>query len=383
MARDFDPDRLSSPRVYLLAMVIFIAIVGFLALILSGSIVQAFMTNPGLNGLILGVLAVGILLAFQQVIRLMPEVSWVNSFRRGEAAQRKKGPVLLAPMAVLLKDRTDNIALSTSSTQSILDSIGNRLDERREISRYLISLLVFLGLLGTFWGLLSTIGSIGDTIGSLDPRSGDSSDVLDALKSGLQAPLDGMGTAFSSSLFGLAGSLVLGFLDLQSGQAQNRFYLELENWLSSQTDVTQDFAAAANGGSDVTGAMERLVAQVREGGGGARTTAAMASLAEGIQGLVKHMRNEQQLIRDWVETQNRNQADIRRLLDQLNRSLPAGRPATAQAAQVAQATQATQGTQAASGRSAPSRAAGDGSNAGPNASGLRPPPSGSGTDSES
>lgn len=323
MARDFDPDRLSSPRVYLLAMVIFIAIVGFLILILSGSIIQAFMTNPGLNGLILGVLAVGILLAFQQVIRLMPEVAWVNSFRRGEASKRKRGPVLLAPMAVLLKDRSDDIALSTTSTQSMLDSIGNRLDERREISRYLISLLVFLGLLGTFWGLLSTIGSIGETIGSLDSRSGDSSDVLDALKSGLQAPLDGMGTAFSSSLFGLAGSLVLGFLDLQSGQAQNRFYLELENWLSSQTDVTRDLAAAAAGGTDVTGAMEKLVAQVKDGGGGARTTAAMASLAEGIQGLVKHMRNEQQLIRDWVETQNRNQADIRRLLDQLTRTLPA------------------------------------------------------------
>jgi len=322
LARDFDPHRLSSPRVYLFSMVIFIAIVSFLGLILYRQILDAFLTNPGLNGLILGVLIVGILLAFLQVIRLMPEVGWVNSFRRGESAQRKRGPVLLAPMAVLLGDRTSDFALSTSSTQSILDSIGNRLDERREISRYLISLLVFLGLLGTFWGLLATIGSIGETIGSLDPRSGDANDVLDALKSGLQAPLDGMGTAFSSSLFGLAGSLVLGFLDLQSGQAQNRFYLELENWLSSQTDVTQNFAAAAAGGADVTEAMERLVAQTREGGGGARTTAAMASLAEGIQGLVKHMRNEQQLIRDWVETQNRNQADIRRLLDQLNRSMP-------------------------------------------------------------
>ncbi|MEM9677984.1 MAG: flagellar motor protein MotA [Pseudomonadota bacterium] len=329
MAREFDPHRLSSPRVYLFSMVIFIAIVSFLGLILYRQILDAFLTNPGLNGLILGVLIVGILLAFLQVIRLMPEVNWVNSFRRGEASQRKRGPVLLAPMAVLLGDRADrpeDFALSTSSTQSILDSIGNRLDERREISRYLISLLVFLGLLGTFWGLLSTIGSIGDTIGSLDPRSGDANDVLDALKSGLQAPLDGMGTAFSSSLFGLAGSLVLGFLDLQSGQAQNRFYLELENWLTSQTDVTQNFAAAAAGGADVTEAMERLAAQAREGGGGARTTAAMASLAEGIQGLVKHMRNEQQLIRDWVETQNRNQADIKQLLEQLNRALPAPRP---------------------------------------------------------
>jgi hypothetical protein len=204
-----------------------------------------------------------------------------------------------------------------------LDSIGNRLDERRDISRYLISLLVFLGLLGTFWGLLGTIGSIGDTIGSLDPRSGDANDVLDALKGGLKAPLDGMGTAFSSSLFGLAGSLVLGFLDLQSGQAQNRFYLELENWLSSVTDVTGDFAKAAAGGQDVTEAMERIAAQVREGGGGARTTAAMASLAEGIQGLVKHMRSEQQLIREWVEDQGKNQEDVKKLLEQLNRNIAA------------------------------------------------------------
>ena len=329
MAREYDPHRLSSPRVYLFSMLIFIALVAFLAMILYRQIFEAFSTNPGLNGLILGVLLVGILLAFMQVIRLMPEVSWVNSFRRGQAGERKRKPVLLAPMEAMLGGRSD-VALSTGSTQSILDSIGNRLDERREISRYLISLLVFLGLLGTFWGLLGTIGSIGDTIGSLDPKSGDTNDVLDALKSGLKAPLDGMGTAFSSSLFGLAGSLVLGFLDLQSGQAQNRFYLELENWLSSVTDVDSDYQATATGGQDMTQAVERIAAQVRDGnGGGTRTTAAMASLAEGIQGLVKHMRSEQQLIRDWVETQSKSQDDIKQLLEQLNKNLakPAARPA--------------------------------------------------------
>ena len=321
MAREYDPHKLSPPRVYLLSMLIFTALVAFLVMILYRQILEAFTTNPGLNGLILGVLLVGILLAFLQVIRLMPEVAWVNSFRRGQAAERKRKPVLLAPMEAMLGGRS-NVALSTGSTQSILDSIGNRLDERREISRYLISLLVFLGLLGTFWGLLGTIGSIGDTIGSLDPKSGDTNDILDSLKSGLKAPLDGMGTAFSSSLFGLAGSLVLGFLDLQSGQAQNRFYLELENWLSSVTDVNSDFQAnPAAGGPDVTQAMERIAAQVREGGGGTRTTAAMASLAEGIQGLVKHMRSEQQLIRDWVETQSKSQDDIKKLLQQLNKTM--------------------------------------------------------------
>lgn len=320
LAREYDPHRLSSPRVYLLSMLIFTALVAFLGLILYRQIVDAFMTNPGLNGLILGVLVVGILLAFMQVIRLMPEVSWVNSFRTGNAKARTRNPVLLAPMAELFRASGDEVALSTVSSQSILDSIGNRLDERREISRYLIGLLVFLGLLGTFWGLLGTIGSIGDTIQSLDPASGDSNDVLDALKSGLKAPLDGMGTAFSSSLFGLAGSLVLGFLDLQSGQAQNRFYLELENWLSSVTDLQHDIAAGGN--SNVSRAMERLASTVQDGGSSPRTSAALANLAEGIQGLVKHMRSEQQLIRDWVETQNASQADIKRLLERLNASLP-------------------------------------------------------------
>ena len=321
MAREYDPHKLSSPAMYLVAMLIFIALVSFLALILYREIWSAFSTNPGLNGLILGVLVVGILLAFMQVIRLMPEVSWVNSFRRGKGQKKNRKPVLLAPMAALLGGQSE-VALSTGSTQSILDSIGNRLDERRDISRYLISLLVFLGLLGTFWGLLATIASIGDTIGALDPTSGDTNDILDSLKSGLKAPLDGMGTAFSSSLFGLAGSLVLGFLDLQSGQAQNRFYLELENWLSTVTDVNSDFANASSASADVSQAVASLAAQVKDGsGGGSRTTAAMASFAEGIQGLVKHMRNEQQLIRDWVESQGKSQEETRRLLEQLNKTL--------------------------------------------------------------
>ncbi|MEE9375598.1 MAG: flagellar motor protein MotA [Rhizobiaceae bacterium] len=322
MAREYDPFKLTPPRMYLLAMLVFIALISFLGLILYRQIWLAFATNPGLNGLILGVLVVGIMLAIMQVVRLLPEVSWVNSFRQGREGEQRRKPVLLAPMEAMLGGQSQ-VALSTLSAQSLLDSIGNRLDERRDTSRYLISLLVFLGLLGTFWGLLGTIGSIGDTIGSLDPSSGDTGDVLEALKTGLKAPLDGMGTAFSSSLFGLAGSLVLGFLDLQSGQAQNRFYLELENWLSSVTDVNSDFINAAAGGEDVTKAMERIASQVREGGGGARTTAAMASLAEGIQGLVKHMRSEQQLIRDWVETQGQNQEETKKLLQQLNRTMAA------------------------------------------------------------
>ena len=324
MARQYDPHKLSNPSVFLLSMVLFLIITGFLASILYRQILEAFQTNPGLNGLILGVLVVGILLSLIQVVRLIPEVRWVNSFRLGNPdLETSRGPVMLAPMKALLGQAGQEMTISTISMRSILDSIGNRLDESRDISRYLIGLLVFLGLLGTFWGLLQTIGSIGETIQSLDPKSGDANDVLDALKSGLKAPLDGMGTAFSSSLFGLAGSLVLGFLDLQSGQAQNRFYLELENWLSSVTDLQSDVAAMSGSGGNVTKAMERLTASVQEGGGGGqRTNAAIANLAEGIQGLVKHMRSEQQLIRDWVETQNASQADIKELLSRLNDALP-------------------------------------------------------------
>jgi hypothetical protein len=312
----YDPGRLSSPQVFLLSMLIFLAISGFVCAILYRQISSAFTTNPGLNGLILGVLAVGILLAFLQVLRLFREVRWVNSFRAGTDGGT---PVLLEPMRALLT-RSSSVALSTISMRSILDSIATRLDESRDISRYLIGLLVFLGLLGTFWGLLQTIGSIGETIQSLDPSSGDANDVLNSLKAGLSAPLAGMGTAFSSSLFGLAGSLVLGFLDLQAGRAQNRFYTELENWLSSVTDLGSDFAkdSSTSGKADELQALSEKLRNLQEtGGSNQRVTAAMANLAEGISGLVKNMRSEQQMMRDWMEAQAEEQKALRKTLDRL------------------------------------------------------------------
>jgi hypothetical protein len=315
---DYDPYRLSSPRFVLLSMAIFLAIVAFLAAILYRQIQGFFVTNPGLNGLILGVLTVGILLGFGQVIRLFPEVRWVNSFRQGNNDPNAR-PVMLAPMRALI-GRRQSMALSTSAMRSMLDSIASRLDETRDISRYLIGLLVFLGLLGTFWGLLETIGSIGQTIQSLDPRAGDANSVLDSLKAGLQSPLRGMGTAFSSSLFGLSGSLILGFLDLQAGRAQNRFYTELENWLSSVTDLGSDLHAldAASGTSDELRALSERLQNIQETGGSSqRTTAALASLAEGIQGLVKNMRSEQQMMRDWVEKQADEQKSMRQTLAKL------------------------------------------------------------------
>jgi hypothetical protein len=315
---DYDPYRLSSPQVFLLSMVIFLVIVAFVAAILARQISSAFSTNPGLNGLILGVLIVGILLAFNQVWRLIREIRWVNSFRAGSEAVE---PVLLAPMKGLLS-RSSAMSLSTTSMRTMLDSIATRLDESRDISRYLIGLLVFLGLLGTFWGLLETIGSIGSTIQSLDPGSGDATAVLDSLKSGLAAPLSGMGTAFSSSLFGLSGSLVLGFLDLQAGRAQTRFYTELENWLSSVTDLSSDLAVAPEASKpgttdEIRVLTERLRTLQESGGSNPRVATAMANLADGISGLVKNMRSEQQIMRDWVEAQSQEQRALRNTLDRI------------------------------------------------------------------
>ncbi len=319
----YDPQKLTSPQVFLLSMLVFLAITGFIAAILYRQISAAFTTNPGLNGLILGVLIVGIVLAFLQVVRLFREIRWVNSFRAGSETTE---PVLLAPMKALL-GRSSSMSLSTNSMRSMLDSIANRLDETRDITRYLIGLLVFLGLLGTFWGLLATIGSIGDTIQSLDPGSGDANDVLEALKAGLASPLAGMGTAFSSSLFGLAGSLVVGFLDLQAGRAQTRFYTELENWLSSVTDLSSDIIMAdpskATGSSDELKALTERLRNMQEAGGGSnqRVATAMANLADGISGLVKNMRSEQQLMRDWVEAQSEEQRALRNTLDKIAASL--------------------------------------------------------------
>ncbi len=317
---------LSSPLVFLWTMLVFLGLVGFVALILGRQIASAFVTNPGLNGLIGGVLLIGVLLALLQVMRLFREVRWVNAYRDGSAEfDDMKDPVLLAPMRALI-GRRKQVTLSTQSTRAILDSVATRLDETRDISRYLIGLLVFLGLLGTFWGLLETIGSISATIQGLNPTGGDTATILDALKTGLAAPLSGMGTAFSSSLFGLSGSLVLGFLDLQLGRAQNRFYTELENWLSSITDVGSDAGHAA-GGLGVAGVeelrllSERLGRLVAEGGIQPRTSTAMANLAESIQGLVQHMRSEQQILRDFVEAQASEQREMRGVLDRLSQAV--------------------------------------------------------------
>ena len=225
---------MTGPKRYLVRMTVFVITVIIVAAFLSPQIGSAFATNPWLNGMILGVLLFGVVFVFRQVLLIGPEVKWLEAYRRGQALSNKP-PKLLSSMAAMISERKGRLSLSTLSMRSILDGIRARLDESQDLSRYLIGLLVFLGLLGTFWGLLQTVAGVGDAVGSLSIGSSDVNQLFADLKSGLQKPLGGMGTAFSSSLFGLSGSLVLGFLELQASQANNRFFQDLEEWLSGVT----------------------------------------------------------------------------------------------------------------------------------------------------
>jgi len=322
--QDVDLFKVSSPRIFLVRMLVFLILCSLLVVVLHQQIWVAFMANPPLNALIIGVLLIGIALSFRQVIRLFPEVAWVNGFRLadpGIAVERP--PVLLAPMAAILGDRVGRMSMSSQTMRSILDSIAIRLDEARDISRYMTGLLIFLGLLGTFWGLIETVSSVGGVINNLKV-GGDASAVFDSLREGLAAPLNGMGIAFSSSLFGLAGALVLGFVDLQMSQAQNRFHTELEDWLATTVHDLSEVAEPAavpigNTMGEMRVAIERLRDAISGSGSSKAATGAMANLAEAIQGLVHHMRAEQQLIRDWVDSQAEQHRDIRRLLEILTR----------------------------------------------------------------
>ncbi|HEX7201106.1 MAG TPA: flagellar motor protein MotA [Dongiaceae bacterium] len=326
---DREYTKLSSPSVFLVRMLVFLVLCSLVGVVLYKQIILAFFANPGLNALIGAVLFIGIVLAFRQVIRLYPEVSWVNNFRIADPGLAPaRHPKLLAPMAAILGgggERTGRITISQSTMRHLLDSIATRLDEARDISRYMTGLLVFLGLLGTFWGLIETVGSVGKVIDGLKV-GGDAGALFDTLKEGLAAPLGGMGISFSSSLFGLAGSLILGFLDLQSSQAQNRFYTDLEDWLATtvrEYGRGEVAVVSGSGGGVASGelqaAVERLRSVLEEGSASRGTTAAMASLAEAIQALVSHMRTEQQMIREWADGQGEQNREIRRLLERIAR----------------------------------------------------------------
>lgn len=243
---------MSNPRYHLFIMFLFIGIVSLICALLYIPLKQAFMSNWGFNLIIVGALVIGILLNVRRVITLEPEINWIKIFRTGTAGLSvANSPELLKPLAKHLEGmHRDRFSLSALSLRTVLEGIRGRLDESREISRYLIGLLVFLGLLGTFWGLLGTIGSVGGIIGGLEVGDQNYDKMFQALKTGLQKPLEGMGTAFSSSLFGLGGSLVLGFIDIQANHAQNRFFNDLEEWLSSVTQLVDRTRGAEIGESD-------------------------------------------------------------------------------------------------------------------------------------
>jgi membrane associated rhomboid family serine protease len=326
--------KLTRPQVFLWRMMLFLVLAVLLAIILDGQTEQlrrSFMANPGLNGLIIAVLVVGIVYAFRQVLRLYPEINWVNNFRISDPGiATDKQPVLLLPMATMLRDRTGHLALATGSARTLLESVASRLDEARETTRYLVGLLVFLGLLGTFWGLLQTVSSVGNTINALDTTGSESVLLFDQLKEGLAGPLSGMGIAFSSSLFGLAGSLILGFLDLQAGHAQSRFYNELEDWLANITELqsvdpgTKDVSPQLRFAlMDMQHSLSDLNDKVEQRILNDNTGDAVKDLAQGVDKLIRQMRAEQKVVREWADEQAQQQHELATVLRQISGKKPA------------------------------------------------------------
>ena len=308
---------MTSPRRYLTRMIVFVLAVAAVAGALYAPLLDAFHANPPLNGLIVGVLVLGIAYSFRQVMTLRREVNWIVNVRTGRPGiSVQAAPRLLAPLAAILGEQTRRFRLSALALRSLLDGISARLDEQRDIARYTIGLLIFLGLLGTFWGLLQTIDSVGGVIAGLSV-GGDSdlNAVFTNLKAGLQAPLAGMGTAFSSSLFGLAGSLVLGFLELQASQAQNRFFNDLEDWLAGQTRLSSSGGAGIDQDQAVPAYVQALLEQTADSleslqrtiarGEESRISAnqSMAVLAENLSALTDQMRAEQALMEQLAEGQ--------------------------------------------------------------------------------
>jgi hypothetical protein len=309
---------MTPPLRFLWRMLGFLGVVALVAALLSPQLASAFATNLVLNGLILGVLLIGVAWNLRQVLVLRPEVDWLEHFRSPKhGAPAQPAPKLLGPMASMFQARrSDRLSLSAGAMRSVLDGIGSRLDETRELSRYMTGLLIFLGLLGTFWGLLLTISSVSDVIGGMSVGSGDLNQLFNQLKSGLAQPLKGMGTAFSSSMLGLAGALVLGFLDLTAGQAQTRFYNELEEWLAGITRLSSGVLGdTGTEGGNVPAYVQALLEQTAENleglqrilargeEGRAQTSQAMMTLTERLSTLTDQMRASQQLMLRVAEQQ--------------------------------------------------------------------------------
>src|ERR1700720_3270474 len=328
---------MSQSRRFLIRMVLFLVLVTGLAALLGRPLVNAFMGNPAVNGVILGILIAGIVYIFRQVLSLDPELRWIEGFRNHEAgggdSADEAAPRLLGSMARMLEAQQGRrVSLSATSLQALLDGIASRLNETRETSRYLIGVLIFLGLLGTFYGLLETVRSVGGVLAALSGGGGDAARALADLKTGLETPLAGMSTAFSSSLFGLAGSLVLGFLDLQASQAQNRFYNDLEEWLSTYTRLSSGQLGDGGEGSvpayiqalleqtaDSLENLQRILARGEESRIGANAT--LASLTDRLGVLGEQMKAGQMLMVRLAENQLELKPSLNRLAEVAEGSL--------------------------------------------------------------
>lgn len=298
------PDRaiepiFTQPFRQIFIMLICLVLVGFGAYFAYASVAPVFLANPYLNGFIFFVFVIGVFACFWQVFQLINSVSWIEGFVGGRPGHDEiKAPRLLAPLAALLRSRGARMQIGASSAGSILDSVATRIDEARDITRYLVSLLIFLGLLGTFWGLATTVPAVVDTIRSLAPQEGEgANEVFKRLMSGLEAQLGGMGVAFASSLLGLAGSLIVGLLELFASHGQNRFYRELEEWMSTITRLGFSSGDADGEGGDASAsaallehfaeqmaALQALFAQSEAGR--YKTDEKLGVLADSVNGLV-------------------------------------------------------------------------------------------------
>ncbi len=308
---------MTRPRKYLFRMAVFIIAVAAGAALLAPALTRYFLGNPVVNGVIVGILLAGIVYIFRQVMLLNPEVTWIEKFRiRPDAPNAPAPPRLLSSMATMLADqRGGKVSLSATALRTILDGIGMRLDETRETSRYLIGLLVFLGLLGTFFGLLETLESVKGVIGGLAISPSDVGQAFSQLQARLQTPLGGMSTAFSASMFGLAGSLILGFLDLQAGLALNRFYNDLEEWLSGWTRLSSAGPVGDGGDAAAPAFIQALLEQTADSldklqrilgrGEESRITANsnLVTLTERLALLSDQIRTEQALLVKLAEQQ--------------------------------------------------------------------------------
>jgi hypothetical protein len=321
---------MSSPQRFINRMIVFLVLAAIVVATLYEIVFRIFLHNPWLNGLILGVLLLGIVYSFRRVFGLKPEIRWIEAFRTSHPGfSLQAAPRLLAPVATVLgeQERRGRFVLPPMSARYLLDSISARLDESRDISRYQVGLLIFLGLLGTFWGLLQTIGSVGQVINELSVGEGDLVTVFDSLKAGLAAPMSGMGTAFSSSLFGLAGSLILGFLDLQGTQAQNSFYNDVEEWFSGLTRLSSAEPFMAGSDVNIPAYVQALLEQTAENLEGLQRSVArseenqttvhsgLIALTERLSALGDQIATEQALLARLIASQEELRPVLARLAE--------------------------------------------------------------------